>query len=71
MYEDKEWVEYLSDRIPMKRPGQPDDLDSAVVFLAAESSRYITGQTCLWMAAFQPARYARCPRSQPCASSPT
>jgi gluconate 5-dehydrogenase len=47
MYEDKEWVEYLSDRIPVKRPGQPDDLDSAVVFLAAESSRYITGQTLL------------------------
>ncbi len=47
MYEDKEWVEYLSDRIPMKRPGQPGDLDSAVVFLAAESSRYITGQTLL------------------------
>ncbi len=47
MYEDKEWVDYLSDRIPMKRPGQPDDLDSAVVFLAAESSRYITGQTLL------------------------
>ena len=47
MYEDKEWVEYLSDRIPMKRPGQIGDLDSAVVFLAAESSRYITGQTLL------------------------
>jgi gluconate 5-dehydrogenase len=31
----------------MKRPGQPDDLDSAVVFLAAESSRYVTGQTLL------------------------
>jgi NAD(P)-dependent dehydrogenase (short-subunit alcohol dehydrogenase family) len=47
MYENKEWVEYLSDRIPMKRPGRPDDLDSAVVFLAAESSRYVTGQILL------------------------
>jgi NAD(P)-dependent dehydrogenase (short-subunit alcohol dehydrogenase family) len=47
LYEDKEWVEYLSDRIPMKRPGQPDDLSAAVVFLAAESSRYVTGQTLL------------------------
>lgn len=47
MYEDKNWVEYLSDRIPMKRPGQPDDLGAAVVFLAAESSRYVTGQTLL------------------------
>ena len=47
LYEDKEWVDYLSDRIPIKRPGQPDDLESAVVFLAAESSRYVTGQTLL------------------------
>jgi len=47
LYEDKEWVEYLSDRIPLKRPGAAHDLDSAVVFLAAESSRYITGQTLL------------------------
>lgn len=47
MYEDKEWVEYLCDRIPLKRPGTLADLDAAVVFLAAESSRYITGQTLL------------------------
>jgi NAD(P)-dependent dehydrogenase (short-subunit alcohol dehydrogenase family) len=47
LYEDKEWVEYLSDRIPLKRPGRPDDLEAAVVFLAAESSRYVTGQTLL------------------------
>lgn len=47
LYENKEWVDYLCDRIPLKRPGQPQDLDSAIVFLAAESSRYITGQTLL------------------------
>jgi gluconate 5-dehydrogenase len=47
LYEDQEWVEYLCDRIPLKRPGQPNDLDAAVVFLAAESSRYVTGQTLL------------------------
>jgi NAD(P)-dependent dehydrogenase (short-subunit alcohol dehydrogenase family) len=47
LYEDKEWVDYLCDRIPLKRPGQPQDLDAAVVFLATESSRYITGQTLL------------------------
>ena len=47
LYEDKEWVEYLSERIPVKRPGELRDLDAAVVFLAAESSRYITGQTLL------------------------
>jgi gluconate 5-dehydrogenase len=47
MYEDQEWVEYLIERIPLKRPGAPDDLDGAVVFLASEASRYITGQTLL------------------------
>jgi NAD(P)-dependent dehydrogenase (short-subunit alcohol dehydrogenase family) len=47
LYENSEWVEYLCDRIPLKRAGQPQDLDAAVVFLAAESSRYITGQTLL------------------------
>ena len=47
LYENKEWVDYLVDRIPVKRPGQPEDLDGAVVFLASESSRYVTGQTLL------------------------
>jgi len=47
LYEDPEWVAYLTDRIPVKRPGLPNDLDGAVVFLASEASRYVTGQTLL------------------------
>lgn len=47
MYEDEEWVSYLTDRIPVKRPGLPNDLDGAVVFLASEESRYVTGQILL------------------------
>jgi gluconate 5-dehydrogenase len=47
LYENREWVEYLCDRIPLKRPGQPNDLDGAVVFLASDASAYITGQTLL------------------------
>jgi gluconate 5-dehydrogenase len=47
LYEDAAWVEYLVERIPMKRPGQPHDLDGAIVFLASEASRYVTGQTLL------------------------
>ncbi len=47
LYENEAWVEYITDRIPVKRPGRADDLDGAVVFLASESSRYITGQTLL------------------------
>jgi NAD(P)-dependent dehydrogenase (short-subunit alcohol dehydrogenase family) len=47
LYEDKEWVEYLVDRIPLKRAGEPHDLDGAIVFLASDASRYITGQMLL------------------------
>jgi gluconate 5-dehydrogenase len=47
LYENQEWVDYLVDRIPVKRPGDVHDLDGAIVFLASESSRYITGQTLL------------------------
>jgi gluconate 5-dehydrogenase len=47
LYEDKEWVSYLTDRIPLQRPGQPGDLEGAIVFLASDASEYITGQTLL------------------------
>jgi NAD(P)-dependent dehydrogenase (short-subunit alcohol dehydrogenase family) len=47
LYENEKWVEYIKDRIPLKRPGQPDDLNGAVVFLASDASAYITGQTLL------------------------
>ena len=47
LYQDKEWVDYICDRIPLKRPGKPNDLDGAVVFLASDASAYITGQTIL------------------------
>jgi NAD(P)-dependent dehydrogenase (short-subunit alcohol dehydrogenase family) len=47
LYENQEWLEYLCDRIPLKRPGQPTDLDGAVVFLASDASEYVTAQTLL------------------------
>ncbi len=47
MYENVAWVEMLRDRIPVNRPGLPNDLDGAVVFLASEASVYVTGQTLL------------------------
>ena len=47
LYENKEWVDYLVDRIPLKRAGAPEDLEGAIVFLASEASRYITGQMLL------------------------
>jgi len=47
LYEDKDWVDYLVDRIPLKRPGTPHDLDGALVFLASDAAEYLTGQTLL------------------------
>jgi len=47
MYENEEWVAYLTDRIPLKRPGKPTDLEGIVVFLASDASEYLTGQTIL------------------------
>jgi len=47
LYEDKQWLAYLTDRFPLKRTGLPNDLDGAIIFLASDASRYITGQTIL------------------------
>ena len=47
LYANEAWVQYLCDRIPLKRPGKPNDLDGAIVFLASDASEYITGQTLL------------------------
>jgi len=47
MYEDPEWVAYLVDRIPARRPGKPSDLGGPIVFLASDASEYVTGQTLL------------------------
>jgi NAD(P)-dependent dehydrogenase (short-subunit alcohol dehydrogenase family) len=47
LYEDTEWVEYLKERIPLKRPGKVEDLEGAVIFLASDASAYITGQLLL------------------------
>lgn len=47
MYDDAEWVEYLTDKIPLRRPGRVDDLEGAVVFLASDASAYVTGQILL------------------------
>ena len=47
MYENAEWVKYLSERIPLRRPGVLDDLTGTLVFLASDASAYVTGQTLL------------------------
>lgn len=47
MYENADWVAYLTDKIPLRRPGRADDLEGTVIFLSSEASAYITGQTLL------------------------
>ncbi len=47
LYENAGWVQYITDRIPLGRPGKPDDLDGTVIFLASDASAYITGQIIL------------------------
>jgi NAD(P)-dependent dehydrogenase (short-subunit alcohol dehydrogenase family) len=47
MYENAEWVSYLTDKIPLRRPGRTDDLEGSLVFLASDASAYVTGQTLL------------------------
>jgi len=47
LYENPEWVKNVKTRIPLNRPGQPNDLDGTVIFLASDASAYVTGQIIL------------------------
>lgn len=40
-----DFKQYLTTYCPMKRAGNPEELDTTLLFLAAEASSYITGQT--------------------------
>ena len=64
LYEDPEWVSYLVERIPLKRPGRPDDLEGAVIFLASDASAYITGQTLLVDGGFTTGAIRALPRTR-------
>jgi len=44
LFQDPEFREYIHGRIPMARPGIPEDLGGTVVFLASDASAYVTGQ---------------------------
>jgi len=52
---DAELIDYSERRTPLPRLGQPDDVASAVAFLASDEARYITGENLMvdggWMAA--------------------
>lgn len=48
LYADAERSARIVSRIPLGRPGIPDDLAGAVVYLASSASDYVTGQV-LWV----------------------
>ncbi len=43
----KEWFHQFSQRIPLHRLGQPEDVAASVAFLASEDARHITGSELL------------------------
>ena len=47
LYENEQWIKNIKSRIPLNRPGLPNDLDGTVIFLASDASAYITGQMIL------------------------
>lgn len=47
LYENPEWLKNIKSRIPLNRPGLPNDLDGTVIFLASDACEYITGQIIL------------------------
>lgn len=45
VFADRAWIARRTRRIPLRRFGDPGDLDGLVVFLASSASGYLTGQT--------------------------
>ncbi|AEC18924.1 reducatse [Pusillimonas sp. T7-7] len=44
LWGDEAFNAWLQERVPQKKWGEPDDIASAVVFMAARESRFVTGQ---------------------------
>ena len=44
MFADDRSMRWIERNTPMRRPGRPDELDGALLFLAGDASTYVTGQ---------------------------
>lgn len=40
----QEWIDKVSAAIPLRKPGEPEDIANMVLFLASNEAKYITGQ---------------------------
>jgi 2-hydroxycyclohexanecarboxyl-CoA dehydrogenase len=40
----QEWIDSVSAAIPLRKPGEPEDIAKMVLFLASDEAKYITGQ---------------------------
>ena len=56
LYEDPEWVAYLIDRIPLRRPGKPSDLEGPSCFSRPTRASTSPDRRCWSTAAFRRAR---------------
>lgn len=45
IFQEPRYLEYINKQTPLGRPGDPEDLKGAVVYLSSRASDYVTGQT--------------------------
>ena len=44
LFNNSEWYKKSIERVPLKRFGEPEDLNGTVVYLSSDASNYVTGQ---------------------------